>query len=418
MVVALIAIEHGARLPEVALSGTPGPHTASYVFLSALLFASYLVSFRLLRRAMRWSDRNVLTTTFDRYAVTVTAVIVALGIGATLWLIVVGAARGFPLLAGVDRFVFRRIYADGLTLNILNFKSILSGALGLVAFCLPVSATWKRVSMLTCAAFVCVNFLFGDKFFIILITISCFLAPYLYVNYHVVTKRIGTTLAIGAMLMGPVLAVTWFIYSDQGRMSVEATSQRLSERFAAQGELWYIQNRIGGPLIGWNGQFVSRNVEAMSVKNVDLFALRNGLGPAYFMNLYSPDRLRAAQGRHAGAVTYTMALEPLALAHFGWLGLFVTMILSGGLFALGALYLAYGIERRLILSTVFSGYIMVLMRSFSTQGGPWVVASVFTLKWLSVVLGIELVLLVVAASQNGAHAGRPLRPRQVRLSKG
>jgi hypothetical protein len=113
-----------------------------------------------------------------------------------------------------------------------------------------------------------------------------------------------------------------------------------------------------------------------------------------------------------------MALEPLALAHFGWLGLFVTMILSGGLFALGALYLAYGIERRLILSTVFSGYIMVLMRSFSTQGGPWVVASVFTLKWLSVVLGIELVLLVVAASQNGAHAGRPLRPRQVWLSKG
>lgn len=401
VVVALIAIEYGARLPEVGLSGTPGPHTASYIFLMVLLFAGYLAAFGVLRSAVGWNERNVLSTIFDRYAVAISAVIVAIAIGATLWLCAIGALRGFPLLAGVDRFVFRRIYADNLTLNILNCKSLVAGALGLVSFCLPVGRTWKLASTLTCLVFIGVNFLFGDKFFIILITASCFFAPYLYLHHRLVRQRIGVMLGVSALLMLPVMGVTWFIYSDQGRASAEATSQRLMERFAAQGELWYLQNRIGAPLAKWNGQFVAANIGAMSVKNVDLFALQHGLGPAYFMNLYSPDKIRAAQGRHAGSVTYTMALEALLLAQFGWIGLFAGMVLSGALFALGSLYAAYAIERRLILSTVFSGYIILLMRSFSTQGGPWVIASVFTLKWLSIVLAIELALLLVAASQSG-----------------
>jgi len=399
VVVALVAIEYGAHLPEVGLAGTPGPHTASYVVVSAWLFACYLLAFGLLQRTLHRSHGNLLTATFDRYAVQVSAVIVGVGGLATLWLIFVGGSRGFPLLAGVDRFVFRRIFADPLTLNILNFKSILASALGLVTFCLPVSAIWKRLSLVTFLVFVGINFLFGDKFFIILMTVSAYIAPYLYRNHQLVRKKAGMTMVVAALVMAPVMGVTWFIYSDQGRMSPEATTRRLTERFAAQGELWYVQNRIGGPLARWDSLFVSRNIEATGVKNVDLFALRNGLGPAYFMNLYAPDRLRAAQGRHAGLVTYTMALEPLLLVHFGWLGLAIGMAFSGGLFALGALYLAYAIERRLILSMIFAGYIMVLMRSFSTQGGLWVVASVFTLKWFSVVLAIELALLIVAASQ-------------------
>lgn len=229
--------------------------------------------------------------------------------------------------------------------------------------------------------------------------VSAFIAPYLYRNHRAIRKKTGTMLMIVTLVMTPVMGVTWFIYSDQGRMSPEATTRRLTERFAAQGELWYIQNRIGGPLARWDGLFVSRNVEAMGVKNVDLFALRNGLGPAYFMNLYAPDRLRAAQGRHGGMVTYTIALEASLLVHFGWLGVAVGMGLTGVVFALAGLYLAYAIERRLILSMIFAGYVMVLMRSFSTQGGIWVIASVFTLQWLSVVLAIELALLMLAASQ-------------------
>jgi Family of unknown function (DUF6418) len=413
VIVALNAIEHGARLPELGITGTPGPHATSYVLVTSVLFASYLAAFATLRRCLRSPDRGVLTAVFDRYAVWVSAAVVAVAAGATLWLVAVGATRGFPLLVNMDRFVFRRLFADNLTLNILNCKSVVASALGLVTFCLPVDRLWKRLASVTCLVFVCVNFLFGDKFFIILMTVSCFFAPYLYLHHRRVRQRIGLFLGVTAVLMAPVMGVTWFIYSDQGRASVEATSQHLSERFAAQGELWYLQNRIGAPLIARNNQFLADNAEAMSVKGVDLFALQHGLGPAYFMNRYSPDNVRAAQGRHAGAVTYTMALEPLVLANFGWLGLVVAMVLCGALFALGFLYVAYAIERRLILSMVFSAYIMVLMRSFSTQGGLWVLASVFTLKWLSIVLAIELILLLLAASQKGHGGnGRPaMRPR-------
>lgn len=410
VVVALIAIEYRARLPELGLAGTPGPHTISYVAACIALFAAYLAGFRLLRAMMRPSQRSILSTLFDRHAVAVSATVIALGAIATLWLLIIGGARGYPLLVGLDRFVFRRLFADPLTLNILNFKSILAGALGLVSFCLPVRVLWKRAATLTLVLFVAANFLFGDKFFIILMTVSCFLAPYLYLNHHLIGRKIGTVLAAVVIAMAPVMGVTWFIYSDQGRMSAQATSQRLGERFAAQGELWYVQNRIGAPLVRWNTPFVSRNIEAMSIKSVDVFALRNGLGPAYFMNLYSPDHLRAEQGRHAGAVTYTMALEPLLLVHFGWIGLFAGLALSALLFALGSLYLAYAIGRRLIVSMVFASYVMVLLRSFSTQGGPWVIASVFTLKWMSVVLAIELALLLLAASQGLPSPNRRVPP--------
>lgn len=427
VVVALIAIEHGARLPELGLAGTPGSHAASYVAICAVLFASYLAAFRLLPKLVRRQAPNVLSAIFDRHAVAVSAGVVALGAGATLWLLVIGGARGYPLLAGVDRFVFRRLFADPLTVNILNFKSILAGGLGLVSFCLPVSVWWKRAAMMTCLVFIASNFLFGDKFFAILMTISCFLAPYLFRNHRVVSRKIGTVIAVAAIAMTPIMGVTWFIYSDGGRMSAQATSQRLGERFAAQGELWYVQNRIGAPLVRWDAPFVRRNVEAMAIKNVDVFALRNGLGPAYFMNRYSPDHLRAAQGRHAGAVTYTMALEPLLLVQFGWIGMVCGLAFTALLFALASLYVAYAIERRLIVSMMFGSYIMVLLRSFSTQGTPWVIASVFTLKWLSVVLAIELALRLVEASQGGVpsagqrrtaggRAGLPSRSR-ARLSR-
>jgi hypothetical protein len=404
-VVALVAIEHGARLPEIGLSGTAGPHTTSYVFFIAILFASYLAAFGTLRRLLPISKSNRLTEIFDRYAVPVSIIVITIAAGATLWLFAIGASRGFPLLVNMDRFVFRRVYADNLTLNILNCKSLLAGALGLVTFCMPVQQTLKRFSTLSCLVFIFVNFLFGDKFFIILSTAACFFTPYLYLNYRTVTKRFGLVVVISGLLMLPVMGVTWFIYSDQGRASAEATTQRLTERFAAQGQLWYLQNRIGAPSDKWDSEFIDKNYEAMSVKKVDLFALQNGLGPAYFMNLYSPAKIRAAQGRNAGSVTYTMALEPLLLAKFGWSGLCVGLIACGFLLAFGALYVAYAIERRLILSMVFSGYLMLLLRSLLTQGTPWVVASVFTLKWLSIVVGIELSLMLLALSQKGS----PLR---------
>lgn len=412
VVVALVAIEYGARLPELGLSGTAGPHTTSYVCLTALLFASYLLIFRGLVAGLSLSNVKALTAVFDRFSVAISAVIIVVAIGSTLWLIVIGASRGFPLLVGMDRFVFRRLFADSLTLNILNFKSIIAGVLGLVTFSLRVGFAWKRLSLGVFFVFLGVNFLFGDKFFIIILTVSCFFAPYLYMNHHLARKKLGSLIGLTTLLMLPVLSVTWFIYSDNGRASVAATSQRLTERFAAQGELWYLQTKIGAPLIRWNDQFVDGNIQAMSIKNVDLFALQNGLGPAYFMNRYAPDKLRAAQGRHAGAVTYTMALEPLALVNFGWIGLAVAMVLSAGLFGLAAIYVAYAIERRLMLSMIFSSYVMVLMRTFMNQGTPWVIASVFTLKWFSIVLAIELILLTLAHGQ--AKSGKRTR----RLTRG
>lgn len=400
VVVALTSIEYGVRLPELAIVGEAGPYTSSYVCVAAILFASSLASFRFLMNHLHVRGIGALTPVFDRFARPISLCVIGLGALSILWLLGLGLSRGFPLLLNMDRFLFRRVFADPLTLNILNLKSIVASALGLVSFALPVSRVIKTWSNIVFTAFVAVNFLYGDKFFIIISTVSSFFAPYLYLQHKYVMKRLPVLAAVGLLVLLPVSAITWFIYSNQGRATVEATSQKLTERFAAQGELWYLQTKIGAPAIDWHDDIVEKNVASLSVKQVDLFALRNGIGPAYFMNRYAPGNFRISQMQGGGLITYTMALEPLALAMFGWLGLVLTLMVSGFLFAAGACYLAYAIERRLMLSMIFAGYVIVMLKAYSTQGAPWVVVSIYTLKWLSVVLIIELVLSIIGSSQS------------------
>ncbi|WP_288487454.1 DUF6418 domain-containing protein [uncultured Novosphingobium sp.] len=400
VVVALTSIEYGVRLPELALVGEAGPYTSSYVCIAAILFASSLAGFRFLMNHLHVSRTSALTPVFDRFARPISLCVIALGGLAVLWLLGLGLVRGFPLLLNMDRFLFRRVFADPLTLNILNCKSIVACALGLVSFALPVSRILKTWSNAVFTIFVAVNFFYGDKFFIMISTASSFFSPYLYLQYKYILKRLPYLVAISLLVLLPVSGITWFIYSDQGRATVEATSQKLTERFAAQGELWYLQAKIGAPVVDWRDDIVAKNIEALSVKQVDLFALRNGIGPAYFMNRYAPSKFRAAQMRGGGLITYTMALEPLALVMFGWFGLVLTLIVSGFLFAAGACYLAYAIERRLMPSMIFAGYLIVMLKSYSAQGAPWVVVSIFTLKWLSVVLVIEMVLSFVGFFQS------------------
>lgn len=400
VVVALTSIEYGVRLPELGIAGEPGPYTSSYVCVAGVLFASCLASFRFLMNHTRIAQASSLTPVFDRFARPIALCVIALGVLSTMWLLGLGLTRGFPLLLNIDRFVFRRVFADPLTLNILNCKSILGGALGLVAFALPVSRIVKTWASATFSIFIAVNFLYGDKFFIIISTACSFFAPYLYLRHRYVLRRLPYLATVSLVVLLPVGAITWFIYSDQGRATVEATTQKLTERFAAQGELWYLQTKIRAPAIDWHDNIVEKNVEALSVKEVDLFALRNGIGPGYFMNRYAPVKVRAAQMRNAGAVTYTMALEPLALALFGWLGLLLTLMVCGVLFAAGACYLVYAIERRLMLSMFFAGYVTLTLKSFSAQGTPWVIASIYTLKWLSIVIIIEMAFSILGARQD------------------
>lgn len=411
VVVALIFIEFGADIPELAMFGSAGSHTASFVCYTALALAVCALLFNAVYKSTALSQPGFLTRFFDSWANLIAAGIIAFVALIMLALILRGLISGFPLLAGIDRFAYRRLAADAITLNALNYKFIIAYMLGFAVFCAPAAAgLLRRVAAVEAAMLLVLYFLFGEKFFTQLSAMAAFFAPYL-MRHHADVRRNLLGYGLGGLLaLATVFSVTWWIYSNGGASSNAATMDKLSGRIVGQGQLWYLQSRIGAPMLNWDTHLVNANVRALTVKEMEPFAQRESIGPAYFSNRYAPDAMRASLNRNQGTVTYTMAAEPLGLVAFGWVGLGVMMIFCGFILAAGTLLIARAITHRLPISIIFGAYILTQTYMTLNQGSPWVLFSIFSLKWLSVIAFVELTMIILVMSQ--ANWTQPHRLRR------
>ncbi|MGE3747076.1 MAG: DUF6418 domain-containing protein [Sphingomonadaceae bacterium] len=398
-VVALIFIEFGADMPEVAAVGTAGTHTASYVFYTAIMFGVCAMLFDLVYRSTKLSQPGQLTRLFDSWAPLIVSGIIAVVGLVMLVLIARGLISGFPLLAGIDRFAFRRFAADPITLNALNYKFVIAYMLGFAVFCAPVVRFLKTIAAVQAALLVVLYFLFADKFFTQLAAMSAFFAPYLIIHRERVSRNL-LGFGVGSLIAFSVVSsVTWWIYSQGGTISNAATIDRLSGRIVGQGQLWYLQSQIGAPMLNWDRHLVNTSLSALTVKEMEPFAQRQSIGPAYFSNKHAPDALRASLDRNFGTVSYTMAAEALGLVAFGWIGLGLLMVACGLIIAAGNLLIARAVLQRLPISVGFAAYILVQTQVTLNQGALWVLFSIFSLKWLSVIAFVEFLLIILVMSQ-------------------
>ncbi|MEJ8630096.1 hypothetical protein P0F65_10170 [Sphingomonas sp. I4] len=83
-----------------------------------------------------------------------------------------GLQGGFPLLAGVDRFLYRREYSSGLVLILLDNKFLFAAMLGAVAFAPRYQPLLKTAAIVAFLGLTGLYFLFGDKFFTILAEVA------------------------------------------------------------------------------------------------------------------------------------------------------------------------------------------------------------------------------------------------------
>jgi hypothetical protein len=404
--VALVMIERGAEMFELGLSGRPGPWSNALNIYNALFFMGALLALKPFIRLLDHRRDSAITLVWDRFANLIGFIILGLTGLIALALLLRGLQAGFPLLAGTDRFLFRRLAADKITLYALNLKFVIGYALGFLAFTLPISKWMKVTGKIAFGVMMILYFLFGDKFFTQLAAFSAFMAPYLYANYEKVVRNIWLYMLVGALALSTVMGVTAFIYSDGFTQTSAATSKRFSDRIVGQAELWFLQSSIGAPLLHWDAPLMERYSQSLSVKAIDLFAVQNSLGPNYFSNRYAPDYLRASLQRNAGSVTYTAVTEAMGLALFGWLGLGVYMLSLGLLLGLACAYIGYAIKTRSILSILFAAYVYVQLRTSIVQATPWVIASVYSAKWLAVILAIELGLVVLGRASAGSTPGQ------------
>jgi hypothetical protein len=407
--ISLIFVEFGAFIPELGIDGRAGVASATYVFYSAIFFLFSVFFFKALTRKSKNAPRNQTALVFGRLGLIMALGIVAVELLVIVYLLAYGASTGFPLLSGVDRFVYRRYYGSVLFLNVINLKFIFAIFLGFVCFSLRV---WSPLKQACWAIFITQNalfFLFGDKFFTIASNAAFFFVPYLVERRISIGKIVFAAAPFALFLVGLLFSVTYYIYSDGFKQSSYQTFERLGERMTAQSELWFIANDDSPSLANWDGNLLSKQLDSFWSTDPDTHTFEAGLGTFYFAWKYSPMRLAISMMNNAGTTSFTMGWEPLGLVMFGYIGLGVLMIGTAFVVALGASYLKWAIASKSPISIVIASYVIVQILYMTNQGTPFVVFNIMRIKTALIFIVLEFLVFLISAMLIRRHISTIIR---------
>ena len=403
----LTAIEAGAYMPEVARTGVAGDASASFAVLTAVMLLAFTAVFSSLERGATAYARSPLLTQLTRLLRW------PLILGCAAWgglAVLHGLHEGFPLLKGVDRFFYRRYFGGGGVLPLLDNKFILAAFLGTVAFSTSAGrpsrwAAWGVFLMLTG-----IYFLFGDKFFTILSNAAYFMTPYLLRRTDL--GRVVARLALPLVaLICVMFGATLYIYSDYGVLSVDRTIQRVGERIAGQGELWFVATQDSRALVNSRPDLVRGYIKSLDDISPPLSALNNGVETYYFVRTYSPPVLRRSFQRNQGWVQLTMGYEAMALVMFGYVGAVLASALAGLITALAALYLRRALESEFPPSIILAVWTSLQVYLTVQQASLWTVGAPGQLKRFLLFGAFEALLFAFNRGQLWGRARpRPLQP--------
>jgi hypothetical protein len=399
----LLVIEAGAYMPEVNRLGEAGDASASFAAFTALFFLVFALVFRRFERVAIGHARSpLLDGLVGMLGWPVVLLCAALGALAVLH----GLQGGFPLLAGVDRFLYRREYSSGLVLILLDNKFLFAAMLGAIAFAPRWQPLLKAAAVATFLGLTGLYFLFGDKFFTILAEVAFFAMPLLLARRGRLAGTLARLALPVAMLLCAALAATLYIYSGYGRLPVGRTVALVGERVAGQGELWFVASRDERRATNWDAHLVERNLDTLDDKSPPASAFANGVETYYFIQRYAPAKLAASFRKNQGWVQLTMGTEAMALVMFGYLGVAAVMALLGVLVAFGALYLRRAFESGFAPSLFFAVWVFLQIYFAVQQASLWTIAAPGQFNRLLLFVTIEIVLLAINRAQLMSSAGR------------
>ncbi len=328
VLVSLQAIEGGAYMKEMGVFGQASPAGAGYLLCSALFLSTATLVFTRARRTSALQpDKGPYP--MGRGPRLLLCLAVLCGAAAVVaWLLLKGLRTGFPLLTGTDRFAFRAESADVLTLNFLILKYVLAAVLGTSAVVAP-GRWWRRVHHGVFGGYVMVSFLYGDKFFIILMAACFYAMPFLVGRPKEITSRVRAVAPVALLVFGCAVAVTLFIYSHYGELSAAQTLERLGERIAGQGQLWFLAVRDSSAWVQFDTHHIALNLENLLARPAADFTFEHRLAPFYFVERYAPTAFFLSFLHNGGMVTPTMVFEAYSLVMVGYAGLAVALVVAG-----------------------------------------------------------------------------------------
>lgn len=319
VMLSLAAIESGAVMKELGLQGEPLHGGVSFAWVGLWFIAtSVWVAHAVMSR---WASPPVervvrLSGPLAYLSAAIMGALVA-------YMLLRGAVTGFPLLSGTDRFTYRAA-TDVIVVNALTLKYVIGAFMGAGA-ALAADRRCRLTHQLVFISYLGVTFLFADKFFNILIAAIIFAAPGFMLGAHSGSRAWLRLLPAASVVIASVLAVTVYIYSGGGALSPAQTSERLLGRAAGQGQLWQVAVQSRGEWARFDGHEAAKTLDSLIANPAATFALRERMGPFYFIERYANSTMRRSFFSNSGWVTPTMVSEAYALAMFGYVGVAIVM---------------------------------------------------------------------------------------------
>ena len=390
VMVSLIAIESGTLMKEMGVTGHASPAGASYVIYCLIFLLAATQTFRRLQLRLQTKHPEKAASATAESALLDYAALCIGGLAA-LYLIAAGLRTGFPLITGTDRFQFRANTADIVTLNLLNLKFTIGAMLG-------VGAAWStsrwRTSLhhLVFAAYIVVSFLYGDKFFIVLIA-SCFYAmPFLVRDPRRVAGVVRQSAPWVIIMLLGVCSVTLFIYSGYGRLSLEDTLTKLATRVAGQGQLWFLAVEDAPRWIGFDTEIVSQNLGSVFANPAATYVFEHRLAAFHFVEKYSPSAMYVSFLHNGGTVTPTMVFEAYGLVAFGFVGLAVLMLLMGVIVGMLLHWLARALLSGNPINALLPAFVLSQSIAFMSQATVYSLVSLSIFKSYAAFLVLQLIV--------------------------
>ncbi len=234
-----------------------------------------------------------------------------------------GLTNGFPLLQGVDRFAYRLSAGSQALISFLGNRYIMFALLGLVV-------AFGRRNVAAGALFVAlmaISVLYGEKFTSLVVGTLFFAMPLLL-------RRLGRTGRLpwakaSMAAAGLLLVVLPAILLNYGVLeNPDGAVQRLQQRAALQGQLWYLADRDYGQLVAFDAQSIS-----VALRTLVVTADQSQFSPAaqqhgmyYVMRPFTDATTMYWTARAGGA--FIFAYAPYWLMVGGFLGLFAVYAIT------------------------------------------------------------------------------------------
>lgn len=387
VVVSLVFIEGGAFMDEMGRYGFTSGATSTYSLL-AVVFTIVCVQSRdksqgiALATLPKDINNNIFFTQWAAFTFCIAAV---------AWLLLKGGTTGFPLLQGYDRFAYRREMGDPITGNLLNMKIVIASFLGAsAALCSAIDAKYRHHGAFI--AYTTTSFLFGDKFFIIIVAFLFYILPQIVLNDSNVRIRLRRIFPYVVLVFFSAAFVTLYIYSGSGTLSWERTTERLINRFANQGQLWFVATSLTPSLIDLKMELLSLNIKSIFSDNAHNFVFDNRLGAFYFIEHYAPANIYNSFKNNVGFVAPILGLFPYFVEIFGLIGTLVAVICLGFVFRFICSFFIVATRRNNPFEVLLPAHMYLLFYYFFVNGHVHLLFGLGAMKAFLAIFFLQLIV--------------------------